>query len=286
MTDLVLGTAQFGAGYGVMNNAGRMQDQGVRGVCATAVAGGIEVFDSSPYYGDAQQRMGALLSSDRRPRFVSKFGLSDHHVPALDELITRTLNELRVDRLAGLLFHRVDDLRDSRALDAAALLRNARARGLVDQVGASVYSLADLEAALEILPDMDIVQLPGNVLDRRLLDHPLLAEFHSRGGSVHVRSAYLQGILLASPERIPARLARLRPVVTELRAIAQERGATVIEFLLGFLKHHPVVDAVVVGALTVDEMRGTLAAWDRAPEAEWAAPELDERLLDPRKWGE
>lgn len=284
MTRLVLGTAQFGAGYGAMNTSGRLSDATVREVCTSALEGGVEIFDSSPYYGDAQQRLGDLVSPFERPKFVSKFGLGDEGAPGLDEILTRTLHNLKVDHLEGLLFHRVQDLRDQRAAEVSALVREARAEGLVKGMGASVYELSDLEAALAMAPDLDIVQLPGSVVDRRLLDHPLLAEFHDQGGTVHVRSAYLQGVLLASPEDVPEKLSELRPVMTELRETAESCGASLIELLLGFLKHHPLVDAVVIGALSAKEMRETLTAWDRAPEVKAAGPVLDEKLLDPRRW--
>lgn len=284
MTQLVLGTAQFGAGYGAMNTSGRLSDGTVHEVCTAALEGGVRVFDSSPYYGDAQQRLGELISPFERPKFVSKFGLDGEGIPDLDEILAKTLQDLKTDHLDGLLFHRVQDLRDRRAAEVSALVREAQTEGLVKGMGASVYELSDLEAALAMAPDLDIIQLPGSMVDRRLLDHPLLAEFHDRGGTVHVRSAYLQGVLLASPENLPEKLSGLRPVVTGLRKVAENSGASLIELLLGFLKHHPVVDAVVIGALSAKEMRETLTAWDRAPEVEAVGPVLDERLLDPRRW--
>lgn len=286
MTQLVLGTAQFGDGYGVMNTAGALTDAAVADICNTALQSGVELFDSSRYYGDAQRRLGALIDPSRRPRYISKFGLDGDGTPDIGQLLSQILNDLRVESLAGLLFHRVQDLRDARTPGVCEALREARARGIVERIGASVYDLADFETALEAIPDFDLVQLPGNVLDRRLLDHPLLTEFHQRGGVVHVRSAYLQGVLLTPPGNVPENLAGLRPVVTRIRTFAEQRGLPLIELLLGFLKHHPVVDAVVVGAATAREMRETVAAWAQAAALDFDVPMVDHALLDPRRWNE
>lgn len=283
MAQLILGTAQFGTEYGAMNTVGRLDDAAVQGVSTAAMQGGVEIFDTSPYYGDAQRRLGEAFEGGRGPRFVSKFGLEGRTVE-LEEQLDTTLQDLHVDSLEGLLFHRVDDLRDPRAPRACQLLREARAGGLVEHVGASIYEYADLEVALELMPDLDIVQLPANALDRRLLDHPMLDEFHRRGGLVHVRSAYLQGVLLAPLSSIPGHLSALRPAVAHIQDVATEREIPLIGLLLGYLKHHPVVDAVVVGALAAPEMTQTLSAWNDAAAVEFEVPVLADALLDPRRW--
>lgn len=283
MTQLVLGTAQFGAEYGATNTVGRLSDGEIAAVCTVATQAGIEVFDTSPYYGDAQSRLGRAIPESARPRYTSKFGL-DSADPELMTVVGRTLADLKVRTLDALMFHRVDDLRDRRAPAACASLRKMREEGVVERIGASVYDLSDLEAALELMPDLDIVQVPGNVLDRRILDSPVLAEFHGRGGTVHVRSAYLQGILLASAHEIPQNLSGLRPSIERIRAAATAHETTVIELLLGFLKHHPVVDAVVVGALSVPEVQQTIEAWSDASLFDLEMPTLPDALLDPREW--
>lgn len=283
MTQLVLGTAQFGAEYGAMNTVGRLSDDGVSEVCAAAVRGGVGVFDTSPYYGDAQSRLGRAFSGASKPRYSSKFGL-DSADPDLSTMLRQTLADLQVSALEALLFHRVEDLRDPRASAACEALRSMRERGVVAQVGASVYDASDLEAALELMPDLDIVQVPGNVLDRRLLDHPRLIDFHRRGGTVHVRSAYLQGVLLAPAAGVPEKLSGLRPALAAIRTAASAHDVTLIELLLGFLKHHPVVDAVVVGALSAREMQQTIMAWNEAAALDLDVPQVPDALLDPRKW--
>lgn len=279
----MLGTAQFGAGYGITNRVGRLSDAAVAEVCEAAIAGGVCVFDTSPFYGDAQQRLGELTTPFGEIEYVSKFGLPDYGTPDGGTIIDETLRTLGVDRLRGMLFHRVQDLRDPRTDEVWALLRSAQADGTIGRIGASVYDLADLEAALR-LPGIDLVQLPGNLLDRRLIDHPVLQTFHDDGGEVHVRSAYLQGVILCCPSDLPEALSGLRPVLIKLRDSAREAGHPLIELALGFLKHHPVVDSVVVGALTADEIAATIEAWDRAPETDFETGMLDPALLDPRSW--
>jgi aryl-alcohol dehydrogenase-like predicted oxidoreductase len=166
------------------------------------------------------------------------------------------------------------------------LLRAARAEGLVSNIGASIYDADDLSVIVERFPDLDLVQVPGNLVDRRLLDSAVLHRLHERGVEVHVRSAYLQGLLLSSTEAIPEQLAGLQPAIAALGAFAASVDRPVIEIALGYLKHHPVVDAVLVGALSAGELAATAAAWGSADEVtpDLDLPRIDPGLLDPRRW--
>jgi aryl-alcohol dehydrogenase-like predicted oxidoreductase len=286
MTRLILGTAQFGAGYGITNSTGRLTDAAVRDILGTAAASEIDLFDTAPDYGDAQARLAAFRPPSPTPRYVSKFGL-----PALGEatgtdLGGRSLTALGVSSLYGLLFHRVADLRDERAVPAWELLRAERADGRVTRIGASIYDADDLAVVVERFPGLDLIQVPGNIIDRRLLDSPVLRDLHDRGVEVHVRSAYLQGLLLTAPDRVPDELAGLRPAVAAIAAAAASSGRSVLELVLASLKGHPVVDAVLVGALSGDELGDTVRAWNSAGDAPpvVALPEVDASLLDPRLW--
>jgi aryl-alcohol dehydrogenase-like predicted oxidoreductase len=286
MTRLILGTAQFGAGYGITNSTGRLTDAAVRDILGTAAASEIDLFDTAPDYGDAQARLAALRPPSPARRYVSKFGL-----PALGEatgtdLVGRSLTALGVSSLYGLLFHRVADLRDERAAPAWELLQAERADGRVTRIGASIYDADDLAVVVERFPGLDLIQVPGNIIDRRLLDSPVLRDLHDRGVEVHVRSAYLQGLLLTAPDRVPDELAGLRPAVAEIAAAAASSGRSVLELVLASLKGHPVVDAVLVGALSGDELGDTVSAWNSAGDAPpvVAFPEVDASLLDPRLW--
>ena len=286
MSELVLGTAQFGAAYGITNTAGRLDDDGVRAILDVAAGAGIDLLDTSPGYGDAQSRLGRLAGSSAN-RYVSKFALPDEPAaPDAEGLYARTLRELERPALEGMLFHRVQDLRDPRADEAWARLREARAAGRIKRIGASIYDAADLVVAAERFPDLDLLQVPGNVVDRRLLGHPLLAALHDRGVAIHVRSAYLQGLLLAEPETLPAHLSDLGPTVASLRADAARQQVPVLVLALAFLRHHPVVDAVLVGAASAAELRDTVDAWRAAASAtvDLDAPVLRDELLDPRAW--
>jgi aryl-alcohol dehydrogenase-like predicted oxidoreductase len=286
VSELIVGTAQFGAAYGITNAAGRLADDDIATILDVAAEAGVRLFDTAPDYGDAQERLGRLNAAHPGVRYVSKFSLPPEGAAAPARLYQDTLDALRVPSLHGLLFHKPADLRDPRADAAWGALRAAREAGVVTRIGASIYDADDLTVVLDRFAGFDLLQVPASIVDRRLLDDPRIANLHGAGVEIHVRSAYLQGLLLVAPESVPPHLAALQPVVASLRTAAAEAGVSVAALALGHLARHPVVDAVLVGATTAAELGETVRAWADAAEtsADIPDPGLPPEVVDPRGW--
>lgn len=284
MTELIVGTAQFGDEYGVLNTAGALTDKDLESMARLALKSGVRHFDTSPFYGNAEERIQRLVAPLGNVSVITKFALPANGVAVSEALVAERLEILSPIALAGLMFHRVQDLRDDRVHAAWAILKQARDDRKIGMIGASIYDPADLEVALTNLPELDLLQIPGNVVDRRLLSHPLLEKFHKTGGTVHVRSAYLQGLLLSQPSELPPEFQDLTPVLENLRHTSAKHNLTIPSLLLGYLKQHPNVDGVVVGALSKEELQETINAWEHAVDVDMQLPSVSKQLLDPRLW--
>lgn len=286
MTKLILGTAQFGSGYGITNTVGRIDDASMSMVMSTAASSGIDTFDTAADYGDSQARLGIQPGSSDR-HYVTKFRLDDDvRVQPSDEVIfARSAEVLGVEVLDAVLLHRVSDLIDARFPAALAALRAARADGRIRRIGVSVYDGEDLDLAMSRFPDLDLLQVPGSVVDRRLVDDPKVARLKADGTEIHVRSAFLQGLLLSSPQSLPEFFSPLRESLDGLARVATEQETTVLGLAIRFLRDHEVVDGVIAGATNVHELSAIASEWD-----DRAVPRLDlnfnvpPAILDPRGW--
>ena len=65
---------------------------------------------------------------------------------------------------------------------------------------------------------VEIVQLPLNLLDQRFVQDGTLAELARRGTEVHVRSVFLQGVLLTDGAKLPAHFAPVRGRIDRFQA--------------------------------------------------------------------
>lgn len=290
---LVLGTAQLGMAYGVANWTGQPAPEEARAIVATAWEGGIRNFDTAQGYGDSETVLGNAfrdLGIAGSARVVTKLD------PALDpsdgdgirRSVERSLRLLGVDRLYGLMLHRealLPELETSLGETLAGFLRD----GLAERTGVSVYSP---EAAMEAIRGgtLNLIQLPANVLDRRFAAAGVFTAAREEGIEVHIRSPFLQGLLLMDEMDVPARLTFARPWISRFDGICRDRGLSRREAALGYLKAAYPGSRIVFGAETARQVLENLEEWKRkvAPAfvsaADKAFTGVEERVINPVLW--
>lgn len=286
MSQLVLGTVQFGLDYGITNTAGEIADDTVVGMLKFAQSNGIHIFDTAADYGNSQLRLGQLAPVNSTPGYVTKFSLpADGSEPTKANIFQDSIDLLQVERLYGVLFHKLTDLSDPRFAPSVNILRSARDSGLISRIGVSIYNLEDLKLALKVFPDLDLLQLPANILDLNLLESDEVLQLKENGVEVHVRSVFLQGLLLADPIKLASFFEPLKPALIQLNKNASDSGKGVLELVLAKIRHHDSVDAVIVGATTVLELEEITCGWNSGSDFDdFELPSVSQEILDPRKW--
>ena len=286
MSQLILGTVQFGLDYGITNSSGEIPDQVVQQMLVFAEEHDIRIFDTAADYGNSQYRLGQLAPIGNSNWYVTKFSLpTDGSSPTQENVYSDSMKLLQVEKLHGVLFHKLEDLRDSRLEKTLEILRAGRDAGILSKIGVSIYNRADLELALEVFHDLDLLQLPANVLDMNLLESDEVHKLKSRGVEIHVRSVFLQGLLLTSPSQLSDFFEPLKPALIKLQNVAAKTGKSVLELVLAKIRHHRYVDAVLVGATTLGELTEITSAWESASEYEdFELPAVPREILDPRVW--
>ena len=83
-------------------------------------------------------------------------------------------------------------------------LNDLKKDGLVKKIGVSIYSPKELENITKYI-NLDIVQTPFNLIDR-IQDTGWLLSLNKMGVEIHVRSIFLQGLLLMKEQNIPKNL--------------------------------------------------------------------------------
>lgn len=289
---LGLGTVQFGLAYGVTNDRGQVPEPEVAAILDAAIAAGVDLLDTAGAYGDSESVLGRALGLRTDVRIVSKLPpLSAERIGPAEIAqwragVERSLVSLRRASLHALLLHRPEDLSRPGAKQLVALLEELKSAGTVSKIGISAYDRVQIELARDRLP-LEIVQVPINLLDQRLLEDGTLARLKSEGIEVHARSAFLQGALLAEPSRLPA---SFTPHSDRLRAVgsaAKGAGLSRLALCLRFVLAQPVIDRVIVGVTGVVELRQVFAAAvDSTPLPDGLASLAsdDARLVNPSLW--
>lgn len=294
VSGLALGTVALGTPYGFESQAGPRQPtaDAAIGLLRHAVSSGITLFDTAPTYGTAESLVGAALSGDDRAIIATKVTvpLSGDDAAlrrSIRESIERSRSELGRDVLDIVQIHNATPATLAQAA-VTGELREARERGIIRFLGASVYTPD--EAIVAIATGwVDMLQVPFNLLDQRVAAR-VLDEAKNAGVGVLTRSALLKGALSERATTMPAGLEGLRIGAERARVALKTTWRELPEAALRFCLSDERVSSVLIGASNVAELDQALAAAKAAPftpEVRAVAGGLalsDERLIDPRLW--
>jgi aryl-alcohol dehydrogenase-like predicted oxidoreductase len=265
---LGLGTVQFGLGYGISNATGKPPLSEVARILAQASDEGVDTLDTAAAYGEAETVLGQLSAEAAGFRIISKVSAQQAYQPgAVRNSVENSLRRVRRERLDGLLLHRADDLLEGPATDIVAEMQAMREEGRVGKLGVSVYSPEQLEAVLANFAP-DLVQLPCSLLDQRFLVSGWLGRLTERGVEIHIRSVFLQGLLLMAPADRPIYFKQYSASFDKFDRFCDEHVLSPLQAALGFTRKLPA-DLTLVGVNRSDELQGIAAAWDVC------TPELD-----------
>jgi aryl-alcohol dehydrogenase-like predicted oxidoreductase len=270
---LALGTAPLGGLFA------DVPPEAARATVDAAWAAGVRYFDTAPLYGSglAERRLGDALAGRPRDEFIvsTKVGrllkpgdpgpqfvgaprlepVFDFSHAGVRRSLAESLDRLGLDRVDIALVHDPDDHYDEALTGAFPALVRLREEGVVRAIGAGMNQTEMLcRFAREADPDCFLVAGRYTLLDRSAADEllPLCAE---RGISVIAGGVFNSGVLAggtmydyeAAPPDILARAA-------ELGRVCERYGVPLAAAAVQFPLRHPVIDTVVVGCSTPDEI--------------------------------
>lgn len=285
---LALGTAQFGLDYGIANQQGQVPDDAARAIVDHASAHGIDTLDTAIAYGDSEKRLGEI--GVRNWRVVSKLPAADEGCADLlrwvQDSVDTSLERLNVTRLYGLLLHRPHQLLEPGGDRLFAALQQLKCRGVVEKVGVSIYDPAELDLICERYP-LDMVQAPFNIMDSRLIESGWLSRLSEQGTELHVRSAFLQGLLLMEAGTRPEKFGRWEKKWRCWDEWLRESELTPLQACIGYVLGFPQIDRVVIGVDSLAQLTEILHSLGAPPSG--IPSELfacDPVLVNPSRWSE
>ena len=289
---VMLGTAQLGLEYGIANTGGKPDRNKAAGIIKAAWEEGVRYFDTAQAYGNSEQVLGEILGElglREQAAIISKISLATPSDFSLDTIESRLCQSLEYagGSLWALLLHS-PDLLTWWDTGLGALLKKYRDSGRIRHLGVSLSSLQPARQCMEH-PDLEIIQLPCNAWDRRPLKEQILSMATRHNKLCCIRSLYLQGLLVLSPEAVRERLAAAYPVSMRWNRFLREHGLEPAETAIRF--GAGLDFPLVVGADSAEQIRET-AHWLRKgalPESlrlqmEQALGTIEDTVLEPWRW--
>ncbi len=289
---LGLGTVQFGLDYGVSNAHGRTPENEVRRVMKMAADKNIRILDTAAAYGESEAVLGRCLPPGVDFRIITKTlplkaaRETDAATTIVREGFNASLKRLKVSTVYGLLVHHAEDLLGPGGDDIWAWLLERKSSGQVERIGISVYDGAQIDLALDRY-DFDIIQLPLNVLDQRLVVGGQLARLKQRGVEIHARSVFLQGLLLMEPGQMPGYFSPVIPHLVRWRSVLESKGLTPAQGAFAFLRSIDAADVVLIGVESISQLERNISEFSDAYVADIDFRSFainDDRFINPGNW--
>ena len=232
ISKILLGTVQFGMPYGIMNRYGQVPAKEVEDILTTAFNSGIHSLDTSGDYGDSEQIIGTIIKNNPTLKFdiYSKNATDD-----IEYSFNESFN--RLNSIYGYSIHYFKTYNDNPSVwDEMRKLKDC---GKVKKVGMSIYSPRELEVLLDKGIELDIIQVPSNILDRRFNSY--FEELRKKGVEIHIRSVFLQGLFFKDMDAIPASLEAMKKPITEVQDYCLKRGIAIQDFALNYILSNNLV---------------------------------------------
>lgn len=290
---LAIGSVQFGMEYGV-GGKGKVPFQEVAAIVSYARQAGIDMIDTAPRYGDSETILGQIKDGFVFPRIVTKTPhfpgewIGPEQIGFMETTFRQSLRNLRRNPVYAVLVHLAEDLLKPGSERIYERMQAWKEEGLTEKIGFSVYTGEEIDRVLDRFPGFEVVQLPINVLDQRLVASGHLVELKDAGIEIQARSVFLQGLLLMDPARLPDGLSRFRPALEELRSRWEKLSLTPVAGAMAFIRSIPEIDDAIVGVHSLQQLREVHRAFADKPAVHVPFEEFslnrETDLLDPRRW--
>ncbi|MDB0048302.1 aldo/keto reductase [Burkholderiaceae bacterium] len=302
---LVVGAAQLGMNYGIVNLHGQPNISEAKAILRTAIGNGVGGIDTARAYGNSEQIIGKCLAGGwgSRTKIMTKLSpLADcppnsdyKSVKAwVDSSVFESCMRLRCQSLDVLMLHRVSLFKEWNGAVWHRLIEHQQ-DGVINTLGVSIQNPEELIEALGV-ESVGFIQMPFNIIDWRwgAFQQRIIQAKQKRNLVVHVRSVFLQGLLLSFDEVAwrRANVGEPEVILDWLQKMTQINTCeSVADLCLRYVRSKPWVDGVVVGmenqeqlAKNIDYFNNPKINVDLLAGIEVSRPSISVNTLDPSLW--
>lgn len=287
-----IGAAQFGLDYGLTNEFGKMPLAKVRSLLEYAQQKTpFDMIDTAHLYGDSESVLGRSLSHPSPFAIMTKSPYFEHETikqadrQHLKDCLNASLRLLDQPSLYAYMIHRGTDLLKPNAEYIIECLELYKDKGLIGKIGISAYDENEVQDVLHLFPQIELVQLPINLLDQNFFQSGALDDMQATGIEIHARSIFLQGLILADPNELAERFNPLKPALLAIHEAAVSLQTTPLALCINYIKKIGVDGCIIGMSCQEDLVEINHSLKFDFPELDYSQfAVVSEPLLKPSNW--
>ena len=243
-----IGTAQFGLNYGISGGT-QISNIDAKNIIELGIKNNIVTIDTAFNYGNCHSILGDIGIKNKN-EIITK--LPEIPLDAninienwIFDKITSALKDLKIEVLHGVLLHRPAQLLLVEGDKIYNALCKLKSSGVVKKIGISIYEPSELD---DLIPrfNFDIVQSPFSIFDQRLIESGWLNTLNKLNIEIHVRSIFLQGLLLFNENR-PKKFDRWADLWQEWDNYLINSNKSALENCVQFVYSQEKINKIIIG---------------------------------------
>ena len=210
---------------------------------------------------------------------INKIIKKDEIETHIFNLISDSLNKLKIKKLYGLLMHDENQLLLKNSNLIYDTLIKLKKKNLVKKIGVSFYSAKKLKKIINKYK-IDLIQIPLNYINREFSKNNLMHEVKSKNIEIHARSIFLQGLLLKNNINYK----KFDKFIKYLNNWHKIHKLTNLETSLNYINSLKYVDKYILGFDSVKQIHEIFKIKEK--KINYFPFYNDKFVKDPRKWNQ
>jgi aryl-alcohol dehydrogenase-like predicted oxidoreductase len=283
---IILGTAQIGSSYG-LNNETIFNFPAKANIIHQAFKIGIRTIDTAIAYEKSEEVLGQI--GIKNWNIITKIPTFKNHQSEMrvwvKQEIESSMKRLRINNFEAVLFHNSDQIREHDKKDIYLEVKKIQDEGLINKIGFSIYNIEQAEYLIDNF-DFQILQIPYNIFDRRFENITFLKKCKDKNIQIHVRSIFLQGLLLMDMNKIPIKFNKWNNLFQKWHNFLGENKINALDACLASVMYNDNFNKIIIGIDNINQLEEISLSIQNLKNLK--IPEYlssnDLNLVNPQKW--
>ncbi len=281
----IIGSANFGNKYGIKNKEKNVSFNNAKKILLLANQNKIKNIDTAIGYGISQNYIGKLNS--KKYKISTKLRKIPHNVKNLELWFKKNINDslktLNIKKIDTLFLHNPKDLLSKNGGNLYQLIKSLKNKKIINKFGLSLYNINEIYKYTSKYK-IDVVQVPFNIIDRRLLKNNAINYLKNKKIEIHIRSIFLQGLLLMKNKDRPKKFMKWKSIWKNYEIWLKKSKFNKVEACLGYALSFPQFDKIIIGCDNANQLSKILKFRKSIINPPKKLSTNDKTLLNPFNW--
>ena len=279
---LIIGTANFSKSYGFLGS--RLSLNVFKKICKEFKKSNYTLtLDTAISYKNAHKIISKV--SNVKLKLITKLPMIKKKVSLFDvrKMLNKDLHKFNQKKFYAVLIHNTNILKTKNGKNLYKFLLQLKKEKLITKVGFSIYDGVELKNFYKKYKP-EIIQLPINLFNQKFLENGWLKKLKKDQVEVHVRSIFLQGVILSTKNKV-LKNNQFKNHFLFFKNWLKKNKINAFDASLNFISQIKYLDKIVIGINNFKQFKEILNFKTKKRNFNFGILKSNnQKLINPTKW--